>query len=64
MTKTELKHQAQNRLMSAMQAAFDHLSDEELTDELRKAINGEMDRQMRRVERFFGYDENSWTRGV
>lgn len=56
-TKTELKHDAQDILMAAMQAAFDNVPEED-------ALYSVMSAQMARVEKLFGYDEYSFTRGV
>lgn len=60
MTKTEIKHKAQDEIMHAIGGRFTTLADyEELTPELRDA----MDAQMRRIEKLFGYDPGSWLRG-
>lgn len=59
-----IKEEAQSRLMSAMQVAFDALEDSSLLprdkDNLREAMSG----QMARVERIFGYAPGSWSRGA
>lgn len=64
MTKTELKHQAQDELMSAMQIAFCRLSDALDKDEDIEALHIAIDHQMARVETLFGYNKYSWARGV
>lgn len=55
-TKTEVKHSAQDALMSAMQIAFDRGEDD-------PAIREEMDKQFQRVEKLFGYVPGSFNRG-
>ena len=57
MSKKEIKQTAQDNLMSSMQAAF-------CADELTNAARDEMDKQMKRVERLFGYESGSWSRGA
>jgi hypothetical protein len=60
MTET-LKMVAQENLLSAIQIAFERIADvpEPRREELRVA----MDKQMRRVEKLFGYVPGSWQRG-
>ena len=60
MTKTEIKQNAQDELMSAMQIAFTRATDESASDDL----VAQMSRQMARVEKLFGYDAFSWHRGT
>jgi hypothetical protein len=55
--KTEIKQEAQKELLEAMQVAFNNI-------EASSAIYEEADKQMRRVEKMFGYVEGSWGRGV
>ena len=55
MTKKAIKERAQDELMCALQTAFN----EHTLNELR----GEMDHQMTRIEKLFGYDPGSWIRG-
>ena len=55
-SKKEIKPQAQDELMSAMQTAFKGSIDPE--------VRKEMDRQMKRVEKLFGYTQGSWHRGA
>lgn len=58
-TKKDIKEEAQDELMSAMQVAFNNVSTE--TD---REVVKEMDRQFKRVEKLFGYKMGSWNRGV
>jgi hypothetical protein len=62
MTKTEAKHKAQNDLMQAMQAAFNHIP-ENYSEEDAEILKEEASKQMARIEKMFGYEEYSWTRG-
>ena len=55
-TKKDIKEEAQDELMSAMQVAFNNVSNREVVKE--------MDRQFKRVEKLFGYNMGSWNRGV
>lgn len=61
MTRTELKQTAQNELVSAMQVAFNSVTDSE---EDSPALVEEMNKQFERVEKLFGYVPGSWNRGV
>ncbi len=54
-TKTQIKQNAQDELMSAMQIAF---ANKQHSDEL----VAEISRQMERVEKLFGYKPGSWAR--
>jgi len=62
MTKTEIKHTAQDTLMSAMQTAFAGMAEENPEDI--EDIMEEMSKQFARVEKLFGYDTGSWSRGA
>jgi hypothetical protein len=57
MTYTARKYLAQENLLHGLQTAF---CDSDLSEETRK----EMDKQMRRVEKLFGYTQGSWARGA
>ena len=57
MTKAEIKHKAQDELLSAMQVAFNTLA-------VDSDLWVEADKQMERVEKLFGYVPGSWNRGV
>ena len=59
MTKTEMKRAAQSELLSRMQCAFDTTYEDKSPELL-----AEMDQQMRRVEKMFGYVPGSWARGA
>ena len=56
--KKELREEAQDALMHGMQTAFRSTQRSQDAD-----IRKEMDRQMRRVEKLFGYQAGSWMRG-
>ena len=56
MAKTEIKQEAQKELLSSMQVAFNNINHG-------SDVWAEADRQMRRVEKMFGYVEGSWERG-
>lgn len=69
MTKTEIKDKAHFELMAAMQVSFhavtDRISGSYIEDDTeRELIIAEMDKQMKRVEKMFGYIPGSWTRGI
>ena len=70
MTHTARKKLAQDRLMTAMQIAFENDSVWDDFDEhgrtlpINEETRNEMDKQMTRVEKLFGYTQGSWTRGV
>ena len=70
MTHTQRKEQAQDRLMSAIGIAFFNDSAFDGTDEhgrtlpMSKETRAEMDKQMKRIEKLFGYKQGSWRRGV
>lgn len=57
MTRTELKQKAQDALMSAAQTAFGK-------DEVDQELRDEMDQQLQRIERLFGYELGSWGRSA
>lgn len=57
------KQTAQENLLSAMQAAFDRLDDEDMTDFDKAALRNTMSKQMARVEKLFGFEPYSFLRG-
>lgn len=57
---TNRAHVAQDRLMAAMQVAFNRAREDGVTP----AFIKEMSDQMARVEELFGYEPRSWQRGV
>ena len=57
LTKTQVKEAAQKELLCAMQVAFSGI-------EIDTTLWVEADKQMKRVERLFGYVAGSWNRGV
>ena len=70
MTHTARKHLVQDRLMTAMQIAFENDSAWDDTDEhgftlpINEETRKEMDKQFARIEKLFGYKQGAWTRGV
>ena len=58
MLRREIKEQAQEYLMQAMQAAWNYAADAGAGAEVT------VDRQMIRIEKLFGYEPGSWMRGV
>jgi len=67
MTRTELKKKAQAEILNvAMQSMFrtadmnlDGLNDKDMI-----TLTDEMDKQLRRIEKMFGYVPGSWRRGA
>jgi hypothetical protein len=56
-SKKEIKERAQDELMHSLANAF-------YSDEAKdKAVFAEMDKQMKRIEKLFGYKPGSWRRG-
>ena len=55
MTTQSEKEQAQDLLMQSMQHAFDKATPAECEV---------MSKQLERIEKLFGYEKNSWTRGA
>lgn len=65
MTKTEIKHKAQDELLHGMQTAFARMADDiSLSGEELDLLRIEADKQMSRVEKMFGYEPGSFYRGV
>lgn len=68
MTKKELRHKAQDELLSALGVAFARLNDEVEHEITTRAdadlLRAEMSKQMARVEKLFGVDPGSSYRGV
>lgn len=60
-TKKLTRQEAQERLLAAMQVAFDRLSYEGAIDEA--SLRQEMSEQMARVEKLFGFAAGSFGRG-
>lgn len=66
-TRKQVKEEAQDKLMQAMQVAWNHLSrayDFDESDIEKVTLDKEMDLQFQRVEKLFGYEKKSWSRGV
>ncbi|MCK5600558.1 hypothetical protein KAR91_01745 [Candidatus Pacearchaeota archaeon] len=64
MTRSErdnLKQEAQCQLFFGMQVSF--MRQEGLEEEDGALLLGEMDKQMKRIERLFGWEVGSWKRG-
>lgn len=65
MTRTEVKREAQDQLMSALQVSFVVVASvQERSERDRLRLLSEMDRQMARIEKLLGYEPGSWKRGV
>ena len=65
MSKQTPKQIAQEHLLTAMQAAFNRIDDDvDLTEKQRAVIHDQADKQMKRIEKMFGFVEGSWGRGV
>lgn len=62
MTKTEIKEMVQGQLLRAMQRAFDEIAD--TAHEQKGEITNEASAQFARVEKLFGYEPYSFTRGT
>ncbi len=61
LTKTEIKHKAQEKIIHGIQIAFQMELDEEERNEV---LLKEMDKQFRRIEKLLGYEEGSCIRCV
>lgn len=65
--KVTAKHKAQEQLMRALQIAFvqhmDGHSTHGMTQREAEMVWQQMDKQMARIEKLFGYEPNSWNRG-
>ncbi len=64
MTCRQLKANAQHELMHAMRKAFDVIADAQPFDTAAdyELVRDEMDVQLARVEKLFGYDIGTWNR--
>ena len=62
-TRTEIKADAQDRLMLAIQGAFAHAYDDRHSEAAGEEVIAEMSRQFARIERLFGYEAFTWQRG-
>lgn len=67
MTKTEIKEKAQEEIMYTIQMVFNRITENndmnEYTEEEMEKIKEAASKQMARIEKMFGYEENSWMRG-
>ena len=64
MNRTEIKQKAQDALMTAAQSGFYAIYEKgNVNEEDAKIIAKEMDIQMTRIEKLFGYTPGSWGRG-
>ena len=65
-TKRERKEQAQAELLHALSTAFYRVADEAgydgMDDEAREMCYADLDEQMKRIEKLFGYEPGSWSR--
>lgn len=63
MTKTEIKHTAQDELLYAAQIAFYSIHESgKYSDEDAEIIAREASKQLERIEALFGYERGSWKR--
>lgn len=63
-TKTQIKQDAQDRLLHAMIGAFYAVGDDdEMSDDDKNQMIAAMSNQMKRVEKMFGYVPGSCPRG-
>jgi len=60
MARKEIKHEAQDRLLFGLSAAFSMAGEAGASEEVLE----EMSRQMARVEKLFGYEPYSGGRGI
>ena len=59
MSKTELKQDAQDRLMYVLEIAYYQVGDDpEMTEEEKEALSNELTKQINRVKKLFGYETN------
>jgi len=64
MSKTALKHAAQDEIMAAIVGAYYRVGDDTtLTDDERDTLLQEIDRQHKRIEKLFGFEPGSCGRG-
>jgi len=67
--KISAKHKAQAMLLSGIQVAFSRFNEGEsadliqMTDREKTLVLDQMDKQMGRVEKMFGFEPGSWMRG-
>lgn len=64
MKRKDIKIKAQDELLGGMRAAFHWVEDSDLDESLLEEIKEEMSKQMARVEKLFGVDPYSTSRGV
>lgn len=61
----ELKLMAKDEIMFGIQTAFNTVNDNgSISEEEKEQTLNEMSFQMERIEKLFGYEPKSWTRGV
>lgn len=63
MTRTEIKQISQDEIMNGIQIAFSTIDNHQISDEEKELLIAEMDKQMSRIEKLFGYSIGSWGRG-
>lgn len=62
--KQVAKEVAQDNLMQVLGIAFQYLEDGQMAEDMKKDVREAMDQQMARIEKLFGYEKNSWPRGI
>ena len=58
-SRKDIKEEAQDMLMHSVRLAFNKENPYNTTDQ---EVIAEMDKQMRRIEKLFGYETGSWKR--
>ena len=58
------KQEAQRQILLAAQVAFNQIDDLDMTEKQKAAIFDQADKQFKRIEKMFGYEEGSFGRGV
>lgn len=63
--KKAIKEVAQDNLMQVLGIAFQYVKDDyNISEDMKKDVLEEMSQQMARIEKLFGYEKNSWPRGI
>lgn len=62
--KKVAKEVAQDNLMQVLGIAFQYLEDSNMAEDEKTNMREAMGQQMARIEKLFGYEKNSWPRGI
>ena len=61
--KKQLKEDAQDKLLAALPTAFYAIADDEnIPEETKQVLYKELNNQMARIEKLFGYEPYTWGR--